>query len=584
MNLKQGFQLGEWSVQPLRGELIGPKGSRRLQPKAMDVLLCLVEKAPDVVERDSLLNAVWGANAVSDEPLTRCVGDLRKHLGDCRGRPRYVETIPKRGYRLLITGEPQAGAAAEAASSTTKEAPRSRDPSVPSRSVAVMPFLDLSDADNQGFFAEGMADEILTALARAPDLKVAARTSSFKLREEDHETVRRILGVRFVLEGSVKRHEDRIRVNVRLIDTNDGFQRFAKTIDRVGRDALKVQGELAQYIFDRLPAALVGRTAPDWSWSIPSSIEVHDLYLRGLHALNRRELQAADEYLRQACQSDPDFAPSLATRAAVLVLLPLYYLTRDSRATYAQARELAQRALERDPTSALAYTAMGMAHMGAYRWTDAEQELIQAIDVNPRDATAQHWYGMLELFKGNTTGAVNQLEIAHELDPLSPAILRELGLACYFAGLTEQGEKHLLQARALDPSNLTLTISAVFGMLLLEQGRYDEALVEMQRDLFLQHLAPESVVAIVDAVRTYQSIGKPGRLPEDLEARVFSPGTAGRLFALAGHAERALACLRRGLQSADLWVMLFTADPALRRIRETPEGKALLATIRKVGV
>jgi TolB-like protein/Tfp pilus assembly protein PilF len=572
-NLKSGFLLGEWAVYPLSGELRGDTGSRRVQPKSMDVLLCLVQKAPDVLERDELILAVWGNPGISDEPLTRCIGELRRNLGDDRGNPRYIETIPKRGYRLLVAGEPLGSSAA----AVNRAEPAATDSTISNRSLAVLPFRILGQ-QKDAYFAEGIADEILAMLSTVSDLRLAARTSTFKLRDEDHQTIRNTLGVRYILDGSVQRDGKHIRVNVGLTDTNDGYQVWARTFEESGRNSLRIQHTIAETVLDYLPASLIKRPRPDWSNSVPPSLEVHELYLKGLHAFNNRELEAATSYLGRVCEISPGFVPAHAALAASLVIAPAYYLPL-SRKGLEDAGSAVRRALDIDPHNALAISAYGMLLMIRYDWEAAEEQFLLALEVNPRNPVARHWYGILLALTVRLEDSILQLEMGRSLDPLSPAITRDLGLAYYLAGDMESADSWFIRARKL-AREAPVQVAMYYTMMLLEQQRFEEAEALMHEDEMLRHLSRSDISKLVRAVATYRETGKPGILPGNLEQRILSPGLTARFYLLAGHLDRGLASLSRAFQSFDLLAHIAHLDPAAAELRETREGKALLEAVR----
>lgn len=565
--------MGEWTVHPLSGEMRGSNAIRHVQPKSMDVLLCLVQKAPEVLERDELISAVWGNTGISDEPLTRCIGELRRNLGDNRRNPSYIETIPKRGYRLLVTGEPLASGRLSAAGENSDAA----DKPIRNRSLAVLPFRSLEQQEDT-YFAEGIADEILTMLSTVPDLKLAARTSAFKLHGQDHQTIRNTLGVRYILDGSVKRDGKHVRVNVGLTDTKDGFQCWARTFEESGRNSLRIQHTIAETVLEYLPASLIKRPKPDWSSSIPPSLEVHESYLKGLHAFNNRELKTAIEYLGRVCETSPGFVPAHAALAASLVIAPAYYLPLSQKGRE-DAAAAVQRALDLDPHNALAISALGMLFMIRYDWESAEKQFLLALEANPGNSIARHWYGILLALTVRIEDAISQLQMARSLDPLSPAIARDLALAFYLVGDTRVADSWFKQARKL-AQEAPVQVAMYYAMMLLEQQRFEEAESVMHEDEMLEHLSRGEVSKLVRAVATYQETGSPGLMPENLEQRILSPGLTARFYLLAGHLDRGLVSLNRAFQSFDLLAHIVHLDPAASELRNTAEGKTLLAAVR----
>lgn len=574
MEKTAAFKLGDWVIHPLRGELERDGNTEHIQPKSMEVLACLVEHFPDVVERDTLLATVWGANAVSDEPLTRCIAELRKKLGDDRANPTYIATIPKRGYRLLAPVTEVKGSPGKVQSASRAEPVPASVP-VPDRSIAVLPFIDLSATGDQKYLAEGIADEILIMLTKVPDLKVSARVSTHSLRDEDFQTIRTTLGVRFILEGSVLRQQNIVKVNVRMTDTTDGYQALAESFKVDGSDLLLLGETIASGVMESLPETLREHPPPDWRQMEAPGTEAFDLYLKGRYAFNQRDLTRAAALMKEACAAGGNFPALYTAYAAVLALMPSFYLTPNPQATFGEARALAEKALAMEPDSPLALSVLGKVCMGNHQWAEAAHHLEKALEINPRETTARQWYGTLMLLRGKPSLALKQYQMALEHDPISPAIFRDMGIALYADGQNQKAEDLLIMARALSENDTRMGIPTILGMIYLQQGRYSKALDEMRRDHFMSALGEDEVQQVVEAVASFKTRGEKSSLMEGLESRIPSPALAARLYALTGNPEAAIACLRVGFQDADPWVTFSFIDPALRELRESTAGKLL---------
>ena len=212
-----GFRLGECLVEPAKSRIFNPRGEERVEPRVMEVLVALTMYAGQTVPRDKLINAVWSTSYVSDEVLSRCISLLRRHLDDDPRNPRYIETIPKRGYRLVTAIlEPGAGDAESTPSESLKRT---------YESIAVLPFAYLSDDSGYDYFSDGIAEELMSLLAKIKSLKVAARTSAFSFKDKnvDIRLVGEKLGVDAALMGSVRHSSRQIRVSVQLLDTRTGY-------------------------------------------------------------------------------------------------------------------------------------------------------------------------------------------------------------------------------------------------------------------------------------------------------------------------------------------------------------------------
>ncbi|MDJ0698670.1 MAG: winged helix-turn-helix domain-containing protein [Woeseiaceae bacterium] len=461
MNLRNGFTLGSWTVLPLEGRVVGDQGSRAVRPKTMDVLLCLVEAGGDVVERDDLLRKVWGERAVSDEPLTRCIGELRRAFGDARADPEYILTIPKRGYRILKTPGPLRDAPVSTAQTAAR--PRHsflrrvfdtvRKPTVAlsllvfavlagmaienvieriaqentaktarshaERSIAVLPFVDMSPGQDQAYMGDGIAEEVLNLLTGVPGLRVISRSSTFSLRDSaiDVRDVARRFDVSYVLEGSVRKSAERVRITVQLIDGRTDTHVWSDAYDRELHDIFAIQDDIAQAVVSRLQLTILG----DAPRSRPTDPEAYSLFLQGryLHEQPSGDsMQRAMEFYEAALERDPDYVPAWVWLAA------LYDDTVNSSELPREevgrlAREAIDRAIAIDGDDPLA---LGMSAVLAVDWDDdlakATAQMQRAIDADPGNPILLRWAAIVLTRLGQHAEAVRINEYLFGRDPV----------------------------------------------------------------------------------------------------------------------------------------------------------------------
>ncbi len=455
MDLRSGFALGPWTVLPLESRLYDGADSRRVQPKSMDVLLCLANAGGDVVERDALLREVWGERAVSDEPLTRCIGELRRALGDDTANPGYIQTIPKRGYRLLqppmpMTEEPSAGKALAPPWYASRIRPaavvlglvliavlfkvgieRSLDiddsgdsdvvvnEATAGRSIAVLPFADMSADQDQEFMGDGIAEELLNLLARIRDLRVISRSSSFSLKDTpiDARAIARKFDVAYILEGSVRTSGDRIRVTAQLVDGRTDSHVWSETYERGLDDVFAIQDEIAQAVVGKLQITLLGE-APN---SRPTDPEAYALFLRG-RSLHEQpvgdSILKAIELYRAALEIDPEYVPAWVWLAAAYDdTVNSHDMPRD--AVVRLARDAIDRALEIDPDDPLA---LGMGAVLTVAWdrdlATAAAQMQRAIDLDPSNPILLRWAAIILTELGRHEQAVAVMEYLFERDPV----------------------------------------------------------------------------------------------------------------------------------------------------------------------
>lgn len=573
MNLRSGFTMGEWTVFPLEGRLIRPGEERRVQPKSMEVLLRLAEADGQVVERDDLLRAVWAERAVSDEPLTRCIGELRRALGDKRNDPDYILTIPKRGYRLLAAvGTPRSGAKARrritpavilAVLAIAVAAglagrwlwPDSTDTAVvpaiaerSDRSIVVLPFVDMSPGGDQEYLSDGISEELLNLLARIPGLRVISRTSafSFKHANVDVRDIAARLDVAYVLEGSVRTSGRRIRITTQLIDASSDTHLWSATYDRELEDIFAIQDEIAAAVVDKLEMTLFS-DAPQARTTDP---EAYALFLQGryLHEHTGGDsFQRAFDYYEAALDVDPAYVPAWVWLAA------LYDDTVNSAG------------LPRDEVGRRARDAIG-----------------KALAIDPDDALALGMSGILADAWDNDPGTAGaRMQRALTIDPGNPVLLRWAAIVLNALGRHEEAARVAEYLVARDPIGSISRVNLAATYILA--GRYADAVrvcridVELQSDagpclsrMIIAHLQlgdGDAARALLDRVEgsrvdtrlapmTFHALGRSA----DYEAAMArlqaaydsgDPGLAywiGRTYAFTGEDGRAFEWLDRAVE------------------------------------
>ncbi len=500
--LKKGFQLGQWRVRPLEGVLSGPEGQRRLQPKAMDVLLWLAASAGEVVERKVLVKAVWGDRAVTDEPLTRCIGELRQALGESRVGPGYIQTVHKRGYKLLapVTFEgtdkeirlTTHTTQAEHESARDRAEPVAKGPlvlwaSVPillatilaglyfaTRSeldpderrmaattpdkpaIVVLPFLNLSEDPNDEYLSDGLAETLTQVLSRVSGLKVIARTSAFAFKNKpvDVRVLGETLGVDAVVEGSVQKQGNLLRITTQLIATRDGDHLWAAAFDRPQESIFVVQDEIATAVTAALQVTLLNDPTQGSSRHGTQNFDAYKAYLLGQDRLNRRTTETLNQaigYFARAVELDPDYTLAYVGLADAHLIFH-WYGNVSLEATVNKAEPAIRRALELDPDLAEAYATTGMMHFYLREYELAEAALQRAITMSPNYARAYFVYGSLFNDTGRPAEALVMHRAALDLDPLAPATNTAIAVALEKLGRFEEALDGFQKVIDLDPN------------------------------------------------------------------------------------------------------------------------------------
>ena len=463
VSLRRGFTLNQWTVFPLEGRLLRDTEFRRVQPKSMDVLLCLAEAAGEVVERDELLRRIWGERAVSDEPLTRCIGELRRALGDQRGKPEYILTVPKRGYRLLAEAVPMKRDDESPAGSETPKLTESQEArrhltikrlvtgfgilvlaglvqivierlldetgeevspeqvveELDPRSIAVLPFADLSVSGDQEHMSDGIAEEILNLLTSVADLRVISRSSSFSLKGQalDVRAIAERFKVAHVLEGSVRTSGDNIRISAKLIDARDESQVWSETYDRKMTDIFSIQDEIAESVVERLELSF----RPGFASSRETDPETYALFLqaRYLHEQPAGDsFQRAFDFYQAALEIDDTYVPAWVWLAA-LYDDTVYSSGLDRDEVERRIFSAIDRALEIDPDDPLA---LGMSAVLRGKWTGDRslvvEQMRRALELDPGNPILLRWAAIVLNNLGQHEEAVRVTEYLFARDPV----------------------------------------------------------------------------------------------------------------------------------------------------------------------
>jgi TolB-like protein/DNA-binding winged helix-turn-helix (wHTH) protein len=550
----------------------------RLSGHAFEILALLLERPSEIVTREQLRARLWPSDTFVDfeHGLNTAVKKLRIALGDSPTHTRYIETVPRIGYRFVAPVETSGEQAAKRANvsadtrralspdlpqgSAEPAAPPSsltwvgklalpalvligaalalnlgntrdrlygllRPAGVPSRttisttkphpSIAVLPLENLSGDRDQDYFVEGMTDELTTDLAQFQGLRVISRTSAmhYKGTNKTAPQIGKELGVETLLEGTVERAGDRVRIRAQLIDCMNDRHLWARSYDRDFKDVLALQSELAGDIVEQTRGNVVQTEPKLPSESFrPVNASAYEDYLKGRYFWNRRTrdgFRTAVLYFQSAIGKDPTYAQAYAGLADSYLLLGGYGF-EEQKDTMSKAKAAALRALAIDDRLAEAYSSLGLiAEQSDWNWAEAERDFKRAIQLNPNYSVAHHWYGDGYLAAvGKADEAIAELRKAHELDPLSLVIATDLAKRLCLAGNYDEGMGQFRRVFEIDPNFV--------------QAHYFLSQAYELRGLF-----PE---AIAEAKKI-----KP---PDDIP---YSIGQVGRIYALLGRKREALA-------------------------------------------
>lgn len=469
----------------------------------------------------------------------------------------------------------------------TQEQARSE---APLGSVAVLPFADLSPGGNNEYFSDGLTEELLNALARIKGLRVPARTSSFAFKglSIDIREIGRTLGVEAVLEGSVRKAGERLRITAQLIDVSDGYHRWSDTYDRELSDVFVIQQEIATAIIGALGFALPGGH-PALVRDAATDPEAHDLFLRGMndfhafvHGYSEARLQAALTWFEQAVGKDPDYAPAHAWHAIACTHLADDFLA--PREVYPRARLSAERALELDPRLAEAHAVQGAIKM-FFDWdlTGAERALTRSLEINANSALARIYYALLLSALKRHEEAIRQARLAVDIDPLGPLAAWGLGWTLYRAGEFDAATAHAQRGIEADPQDANARLQ--LGTSQLEQGRAAEGLdsIRLATALSGEHQFYLAVLgnAAARADQTDEARALAARLEARSRERYVPPSEVAYPYAALADFDTAFRWLERGAAERDSMLLFLDVEPMFAPLRDDPRFAELR---RKVGL
>ena len=619
--------IGDVTLDLATAELEREGARSRLQDKPFQVLRMLAEQPGELVTREQLSARLWpeGTYVEFEMGLNTAVRKLRTALGDEADAPRYIETLPRRGYRLIAPVQ-RPGIAVELAvpqdasdpleesalPPTVSAEPRAVDRNtittsrrwwVPaaaglvalvivlvaagfwfsshrtaslagSQSIAVLPFLDLSELKDQEYFSDGLSEQLIESLGRTQGLRVIARTSSFyfKGRAEKLETIATELQVAHILEGSVRKSGDRVRVTAQLIRVDTGEHLWSQTFDRRLDDVFEVQDEIAGAVVTALKGRLL-QAPPAGTELHTANLDAYNFYLQGRQAYNQGDaagFQRAVTAFRAAVNLDPRYAAAYADLA-----LAQFWLADNTADTegYKSALAAAEQAVTLDPKLAAGYSARGFLRaVYLFDFAAARTDMDRAVTFSPQDALVLHRSAILLGILGNVPEAIAREEQALALDPLSEEICRRLGFFFAANRQFEQARSFYVKALAIAPGSDRARFS--LGNLELLTQHPEQARVTFNQ-IAIEAFRLEGIV------KTEFSLGhaeESRRLLEQLVAR-FGGTSAAQIidvYAWRGEKDRAFEWAERAYQQRDTGLTWLKIDPEFGSLREDSRYAALL--------
>ena len=609
-----------------------------IAPKPYDMLRYLVENPGRLVTHDELLENLWPETYVNPELIRKCILDIRKILGDRPDKPEFIETVTKRGYRFIAPVTDESDSPAEIALATQEEpapetpAAEQSKPSPPhdlrphdlrphvlrkvaamlfvlavviaaaaaaghfwfarsrstastmhTSSIAVLPFADMSPAKDQEYFSDGLSEQLINDLAkvsrskgRRPVLGVSIQGQNEDLREVGQK-----LGVANVLEGSVRREGNHVRITAELIKADDGFQLWSQTYDREIKDIFAVQDDIALAATEALQLKLLGGNGqPVASTCASSNPEAYQAYLQAEYFIGRgrgkEELVKALAYSDQAIKLDEKYAPAWALRARVRNTMAEVGLTEATEG-YRKARDDAEQAIALDPGSSSGYLALATNQIDYdWDWDAANTFLAKAATLEPGGTEVFRVRSNLSWALGNLDQAIRLREQAVALDPLRADSFIDLGYLLYVAGRYDEAHAELRKALDLNPqagfAHFTL------GLISIAEGKPQQALPEMEKE-------PNEWGKLTGQAMAYHAFGREQDSNAALAELIAKHATdsafqIAQVYAFRGETDKSFEWLERAYKERDAGLPLLKTDPLLKNLHHDPRYAALLKKMR----
>ena len=546
------------------GELRKQGAKIKLQEQPFQILQMLLEHPGEVVTRDELQKRIWPTDTFVDfeQGLYNAIKRLREALGDSPETPSYIETLPRRGYRFCGT---------LAASPSRIE------------SLAVLPLENLSGDPEQEYFADGMTEALITSLAKVGALRVISRTTvmHYKGVHRPLPEIARELGVDAVVEGTVQRSGERLRISAQLLHAPTDTHLWAESYDRDLRDALALQAELAQAIAREIQVKLTPQEQAHFAHVHPVNPEAFEAYLKGRYQWNRRSREGfgkAVQFFQQAIARDPAYAAAYAGLADCLSILALWSLVPPNEGC-GKAKRLALEALQLDPGLAEAHASLAFATVHYdYDFLAAEREFERSLELSPRYAIAHHNFGWCLATMGRYEEGCTELKRAIRLDPCSSVFRFGLGVVYNRARRYDHATEQFEKAIELDPNSPQGHWG--LGLTYLNNRMYEPAIAELRKGLELSQEATVGVALLGEAYAAAGCEDEAQKILEQLKERskhrYVTPYVVARIYAALGKKEEALRWLETGYRARDAWMVFLKTEPQFDDLRPDPRFQDLL--------
>lgn len=625
------FRVGAWVIAPRLNSLSNNGRTLHVEPKVMQVLVCLAE-AGDVVSKERLMSRVWAGTFVTDDVLTRSISELRKAFEDDPKNPRFIQTIPKGGYRLLIPAE-RLSSSSNGSAAPTADAERQLTPPMkaapgarrvaplavvlaalgavaltifalrrlstassaglpvvsPQRTVlAVLPFQNLNKDASQEYFADGLTAEMISQLGRLPSdrLGVIAWNSMIRYKgaKRSEAEIGGELGANYILEGTVRRENQRVRITAELLKVGDRSHIWANSYDGDLGDVLAVQSRIAREIAGEIQLQLTPEQQARLDNPAHVNAEGYDAYLKartdanGFSAMNR-----SGELLQQAIRLTPDYAPPYVALAAFYRGQASFGYAA-SKPAYARARAAAEKALQLEPGLASAHRELAWVDWrGDWNFAAADKEYQLALELNPGEELTHEAYSLYLKSTGRYQGALAEINRSLELSPMLPISHANAGTVL---GLLQRDDDAMRQfRRGVELNPRDAYVRERMGAVLLWQGKTDEAIQEFLTAVQLSDRQPEKLAWLGYALARRGNSQEAKAVLEEIlrnsQKQYTSPFYVAMLYAGLGDKDLAFSWLEKAYNEHDEWMVYLKIYPEFASLHSDARFQDL---VQRVGL
>jgi TolB-like protein/Tfp pilus assembly protein PilF len=568
------YEFGAYRLDE-QGRMLFRQGERvALPPKVVDLLLALVQVADGVLTREQLLQHLWPNTVVEEGTLTSHVSVLRKALAEGTSGQEFIETLPKRGYRFVAPVKRSGAGVPESGSQ--------RD------MLVVLPFENLTTGEKYDYFSEGLTEEMITELARlSPErLGVIARTSAmqFKSTTKSIEQIGRELGVSHVLEGSVRRAGERVRITAQLIRVSDETHLWAQSYEQSVDDVLEAQAKVARAVAHEIQVKLSPRDKqrlhPDNRRSI--NPQTYELYLRGRHFWYRRTeegMRKSIECFEEALRYDPGFAAAYDGISDAHTMLACRGITPVAE-SFHKAKAAARQAVRLEPELGEGYASLAHVRLHDWDWVGLESDFRRSMELDPGYAIAHYWYAEYLMAMGRTAEALARVQHSWELDPLNSVINASVGMVHYLAHDYDGALVALRRGLEVDPSHYVSHLRV--GLVCLQKNLANEAIAAMRQAVRHSGGSTEALAGLAQAHGVAGDTPAMAKIVEELAEsghRYVSPYNVARVYGAMGDKQRALEWLERAYQEHNPDLIELTREPSFAGLRSDAKFRELMSRI-----